>query len=751
MEYDVKKGMTPEKLAEMDAERIDKLQDAGIDEGEVLEDAKKNNNLWDNYFSENNTRGKDDLNFCMRDQWTAIERSEFTRLFKPAMTFNKIYDPVKKLVGEQRKNKPDLQVRSLTGKATQEQIDLRSDLVRTISYQSQNDLIYQAAFKSALLRGYGAFQVGIDYEAPRSFKQTINYQLIPDVTRTTFDPSAIKPHRGDGNFCSRRYLFSQDEFDATFPYILRPVSYEDPRTLLDFQWETRNTVVVCDYYKKEWYPLNILDLSNGMTVTEDEWEDMQKRFGRVKELAEEALVVKGIILNEIPKVRAERQTQDYQIMHYRLIKDKIIEFSEWPSKFLPLIFVDGDSYYVDGNLHTRSFIHEARDAQKFINYVGSETAAEIKNRRREQWLGTPDNIIGQEQQWRNPELQQGILIAKPDQKTGMMPSKMPAWDISQGLLAQYQRGTMDIREILGIMEANLGMQGNEVSAKAIRERKMSGGMSDYVFRDNLNQAIEQAGRVVLDLLPTVYGGKERAIVITKADGKTKNLILNQEMPDGTIKNELVAGDFDIEISAGPSFAVQKEAAMEMMLELVSLDPQKMLPLVADYIAKNMDVEFMAQISERFKTLVPPEILAKEEGQPPPSPPPPSPEEQMMHQQMEQAQQQMQLNEQKMHIEEQQLQERAEELSLRKEKHQLEQLEMLLKAKQAQAKMGLDEQKNQIEVAKMGAQFQSTLASLLADIHQSAEQRHHEKHINATKLVTDLVHPKHNKEPKPKGE
>ena len=129
---------------------IHDLDEAGIDEGKVLETAGKHMNIWQSYFGENITRGKDDMNFVLRDQWTAIERSEFTRLFKPAMTFNKLYDATKKIAGEQRKNKPDLIVRSLTGKATQEQINLRADLVRTISYQSQNDLIYQSAFKSSL-------------------------------------------------------------------------------------------------------------------------------------------------------------------------------------------------------------------------------------------------------------------------------------------------------------------------------------------------------------------------------------------------------------------------------------------------------------------------------------------------------------------------------------------------------------------------------------------------------------------------
>ena len=184
-----------------DEKRKSDLKEAGIDELDILEQARDNMVLWDGYFNENVTRGKDDMNFVLRDQWSALERSEFNRLFKPAMTFNKLYDSIKKIAGEQRKNKPDLLVRSLTGKATQEQINLRADLVRTISYQSQNDLIYQTAFRSALMRGYGAFDICLDYEDPYSFNQVIRYEIIPDPSRTSFDPTAMKPHKGDGNFC----------------------------------------------------------------------------------------------------------------------------------------------------------------------------------------------------------------------------------------------------------------------------------------------------------------------------------------------------------------------------------------------------------------------------------------------------------------------------------------------------------------------------------------------------------------------
>ena len=716
---DVHTDLTMDELNKMDERRLEALNDAGIDEHEVLKKAHKNLNNWNTFFNENTTRGKDDMNFCLRDQWTALERSEFNRLFKPAMTFNKLYDAIKKIAGEQRKNKPDLIVRSLTGHASQEQINLRADLVRTISYQSQNDLVYQTAFRSALLRGWGAIQLSIDYESPTSFNQIIKFLEINDPTRCSWDPTATKPHKGDGNFCARTYVLTKEEFAATFPYINDPQSYTDPRTLLDFQWETRDTIVVCDYYVKEWFSTLAYKLSNGMSVSKEKWEAMQDAFKVQKELAKDSPVVGEMLLKEIPHIVSKRQTQDYKIMHYRLIKDRIIEFVEWPSKFLPIIFVDGDSYYIEAQQYTRSFIHEARDAQKFINYVGSEIAAEIKNRRREQWLGTPDNIIGYEQLWRNPETQNGVLLAKPDPKTGQLPTKLPAWELSQGLLLQYQRGTEDIKEILGFYDASKGAPSNEQSGVAIANRQIASSMSEYVYRDNLNQAIEQCGRVVLDLLPVVYGEDERHVVIAKSDGKTQSFIINERLEDGTIRNSLEAGDYDIEIDTGPSFAVQKAAALQLFLGLVQANPQ-IFPLVADLIAGNLDLINMPQVKARLESIVPPEVLAKERGEPSP-PKGPDPQQMMMQMAVEEKQQEMK-------IKEQQLMERAEELKIRQMKQQLEEAELALKARKLQDDMEMAKLKFGHEQHRTDLEFSSKIANVLAGLHQK-ETTHKAKSID----------------------
>ena len=721
---DLNKSEIDEKdLQEMEERRIVQLEEAGIDEDHVLTRAHKNFNAWQSYFGENITTGKADLDFITRNQWSAHEHAEFTRLQKPPMTFNKLYDPIRKVLGEQRKNKPDLIVRSLNGKVDQEQLDLRGDLVRTISYQSQNDLVYQTAFKSALLMGYGAFQIGIDYESPRSFNKIIKYIEIPDATRCSWDPLATKPHKGDGNFCGRSYTISREEFFATYPYITNPVSFVDPYMLVDYHWQTRDTICIGDQYVKEWYSLSIVQLSNGMSVTEEEWEAAQKSMKKQQDIVEGSIVAE-IIKDGMPHMIGKRQTQDFRIMHYRMLRNCIIDFEEFPCRYLPIPFVDGDSYYIDGKQYTKSFMHESKDAQRCVNYFNSEIAAEIKNRRREQWLGTPENITGYEQIWRNPEVQVGMLPARPDPKTGQMPMKQAPWEISQALMVNAQKSSQDIKEISGFSEQEV-IGSRDMSGIARRERKLEGGLAAYIFFDNLNEAIAQGGRIVNDLLPYIIGKDERHMTIAKPDGKTSSVIFNHMQKDGNVKNVLDEGDFDVEIDAGPSFAVQKEIALEMFQQAITANPE-VFPLIADLWAKNMDIQFMPQIVERFKTLVPPAILAKEDGKPAPKPQP-NPQQMMMQQQMMQQQKEMQDRTTELHQKQQQI-------DIEKERVKNDAIEML-------GHLQIDRDKNDIDKQRLV----NDLTKLITDSHTKRKERDldvHKSYLDHTAKLSNILNSSH---------
>src|SRR5512135_224127 len=231
MPYKLAAEMTLEQMGIINKQLIDELDSYGVNETSILDTARKAINTWTGYFQDNITAGKRDMKFLLRDQWESNERAQFIQLAKVCLTFNTMADVVNKIIAEQRKMRPALMVRSINGIARDEDLQLRTDLLRSISYHSDNDIVYQTAFASAMQFGYGAFSIYTDYESSTSFRRVIKYDLIEDPTTIFFDPAAKMPHKGDGNYCGRLIMMSLDEFQSTYPHIPNPVSYQQPQIL----------------------------------------------------------------------------------------------------------------------------------------------------------------------------------------------------------------------------------------------------------------------------------------------------------------------------------------------------------------------------------------------------------------------------------------------------------------------------------------------------------------------------------------
>lgn len=687
---------------------------AGEREYDLLQEISKNIDTWYRAYNINLRNFRDDVNFLFIDQWDASDRNEFKRLQKPMLTFNKIYDFFKKVVGEQRQNTPNLEVRCLTGDSSQEAIKLRADIVRQIAYDSKSDIVYQTAFENALAGGFGGIRVLTDYTTPKSYEQKIFLRRIDNPERLFFDPNAKEPTKHDGNYCGYYDIMGKEEFKEQYPDVEYPKSFPLHSEIKEFYWGDKNTISVVEYYKKEWFSFSVHQLSNGKTVTDKEYRKIKEQYEEMSQLEDVEGIDQPIVLPEIIKTRRSR---DYKIMCYKAIYGQIVEKYKWPSKYFPIIFCPGDVHNIEGEERTISFVRFVRDAQRFLNYTGSEIAQAIKNSRREQFLVTPDNISGEGliDIWRNPSNQQGALVAVPDKITKQMPIKLPPSEIPQTLLQQYQRAESDIQSVLGYYEANRGAQGQELSGVALRERQRTGNMGVAVFFDNLNRAIEQTGRVILSLLPEIYD-TERRISLQAPNGENQDVFINRKIAGGQAENDVTKGDYDVIIKDGPSFAVQKEEALKILVEMVKVNPQT-FPLVADLIASSIDIENSPQLVERFKTLVPKDILAKESGQPPP-PPQPNPA-------MIAAQQQQQLQQAELQLKQQQMKLDSEK-ALRQQQLDAAQIELDME------KLRMEEQitgvKAQAEVGKANLDYEANIANSLSKIlgaHSSMQKQDHE--------------------------
>jgi hypothetical protein len=567
----------------------------------VLSELSKNINSWYNYFGENIERMRTDKYFAYTSQWTKEEINSLVSLGKPVMQFNKLYDYINKRKAEFEQNTPAPIVRGKNNKVPSEIVDIAQQELKNIFYASNADICFQSAFENALF-GFGALYVCTDYKSADSFDLEIKINNIESPECCFFDPAAKHKTKSDGNFCGQSVFVSRDEFEKEYPDIHSPAGYGNEGISSFFQWYDSDFITIVHYYRKEFYFKDVYLLDNGSTVDTKQLKLLEDEYNSYIKSPD----VFRLEAPYSPRVVNKRKSKDFKIWHYKCISDHVLECNIFPSKFLPIIFQDGDSKFIDGIQVTSSYINCAKDAQRLHNYIGVDQASKLKNTRSERFLGTPQNISGNlAKMWRNPENQQGILLATPDPVTGSMPIPLPTPELPQSYMAFFQQTERDIASTFGMYDPKQGAGIGEISGVAIEKRLKQGSSSSYCYNNNAYIAMEQICRVILDMLKTIYDS-ERDIESYDENGQAKTVTINKLMPDGTIQNDMSKGDYMVEVFAGPSFPEQKQEQLKLLMQLGSMSP-KILEIIVDLIGENFDIDKSELLSRRLATLLPKEI------------------------------------------------------------------------------------------------------------------------------------------------
>lgn len=418
-----------------------------------------------------------------------------------------------------------------------------------------------------------------------------------------------------------------------------------------------------------------------------------------------------------PEIESKRKSRDYKIICYKAVFGKILETYEWPGKEFPLIAVMGGEEYVKGRPVTTSLTTYARDPQRFFNFLVSDLAQAAKNNRREQFLVTPDNIAGFENFWSQPGNVLGGLLYNPDGITKEKPERLPPADLPQSLLANLQQADRDMRSIIGYPQDNSDSRSfGQLTGKAIREMQRVGNSANLIFFDNLKAAQEQMGKAILSMIPIVYD-TERTLSVHSIDGKARDVVVNKKIA-GKISNDLSKGDFDVTVTAGANYAVQKEEALQALLQVIQVIPGSG-ERIADLLGESIDIEKNVELVKRLKTLVPPQVLAQAEGRPAP-PPQPDPQQQM-EQQLAQA---------KLQIEAAKVQGEQEKVQAQRELNKVKMTQALTEEQSSKIRMYGELQKAGLNYKAQMVQAAAKVASSHADIA--------DKHFEAVKHIHNLT-------------
>jgi hypothetical protein len=534
--------------------------------------------------SENRVRALDDVRFVsvQGEQWDEYQKRK--RKTRPCYEFNRLRQHIRQVTGDQRQNRPQIKLRAVE-QGDKETADIMQGLIRNIESISNADKAYDTAFEWAVTGGYGVWRLKTEYNNNDSFEQDIKIQEVTNPFSVYFDPSAQEFDRRDAQYAFVITRIGKDEFKQKYPND-ELIDYTGAN--YDIQhWIDDASVTLCEYWYKQYEDKNLLLLSNGNTVYEDEIPDRM------------VLEANGIT------VLKERKVEVPKVKMALLTGEGVIQEADWAGRYIPIVPVYGDIVDIDGEFHYSGMVRFGKDAQRVYNYHRTTMIETIANAPKVPYLVTPEQIKGFEGLWKSANAENmPFLPYNPDPRAGGMPQRSGGVEIPQALITASQYDAEDIKAVTGQFDASMGAGGNETSGRAILARQREGDTATYSYIDNLSRAIRYTGEILVDLIPKIYD-TERVVRILGIDGGEKwveinKIQLDQMTGQQIITNDITGGKYDVSVTVGASYNTQRQEASEALLEMMG-NPM-LAPVVADLLAKNLDIPNSDELEKRLRKI-----------------------------------------------------------------------------------------------------------------------------------------------------
>ena len=533
------------------------------------------------------------------------------------------------MVNDARQNRPAIKTSPADDQADLDTAKVFNGLIRHIEHNSDADVAYDHALDCAVSGGFGYFRINLEYATDDGFDKDIVIRRIADPMSVFEDPYAMAADSSDWNTAfvvesiplkrfEKQYRGAQAvDFDAS--------AYEG---LKGTSWRDGDTVLRAEYWRRDEVTKRILAVAaasdiiipgmDPFKVGQAVMEDVYKQHKALFDAQGAQVIGEG------------REVKSHKVTQYILTGAEVLDTIEWAGKYIPIIPVYGEEVIVEGQRHFRSLIRDARGAQEMYNVSRNAQIEREAMSPKTPWIGPKGAFTTDASKWStaNTDNHAYIEFDTKDEDGNPLPAgpqrQFPEPPNAAAIQLAMQAAD-DIKTITGIYDASLGARGNETSGRAIIARQRQGDVSTFHFIDNLARSIRHAGRILIDLIPTIYT-QDRIVRIMGPDGASEVIPLGQPVPvmgpDGqpvvdpetqaprTRVYDLSVGKYDLTVDVGPSFNTKREEAANQMIEMIRAYPA-IAPLIGDLLAKNLDWPGADEIAERLKAMLPPQLQGKD--------------------------------------------------------------------------------------------------------------------------------------------
>ncbi len=580
---------------------------------DILENAKEAFRLCEEREAENRAAALDDLRFArLGEQWPANIRRKREEEGRPCLTINRLPAFIRQVMNDIRQNTPSIIVHPSDDGADEATARILQGLIRKIEVSSKADAAYDTAADFAVTMGFGYFRINTRYADDDSFDLDLCIERVANPFAIWGDPFSTAADSADWNLAFAAETMTRDAFERRYKGADAVDWDGGVHGGLDAPWMDGDTVRVAEFWRREESVRTILLLSDQSVVGADVYARRKDEF--------DALGLQGL---------TERTTPSHKVRQYIISGAEVLDERDWAGRFIPIVPVWGEELNIEGKRVLRSLVRDAKDPQRMFNYWRTTSTELVALAPKTPFIGPRGAFVTDAAKWSSANTDTHAFIeydgaSPPERQTFAGP---PA-----GALQEAMNAADDLKSVMGLFDASMGAPSNETSGRAILLRQREGDVSNFHFADNLSRAIEHGGRILIDLIPTLYSAP-RVIRTVGQDGVRQPPIplgapAPSLGPNGRPQTDPVTGEaivrlydlgvgkYDVTVETGPSFTTRREEAANQMIALVQAYPQA-APLIGDLLVKNLDWPGADEIAQRLHAVLPPQVSGQ--GAPGPDP------------------------------------------------------------------------------------------------------------------------------------
>ena len=303
----------------------------------------------------------EDIKFANADsfngyQWPDDVRHTRDLSDRPCLTLNVVQQHNNIISNTARRNKQSARILGMGNGATQESANMVKALIRHIEHISHaQHNAYTPARQWQIEGGIGWWRIITDFESNDSFDQEIYIIPITDPLSVYMDPDIQNPDGSDAKFA---FVF---DFlpDALVRKLVPNWSVDGPpKTPLGIAsgesfWIEKDHTMVAEWFRK-------VPKSDQLVSFVARGERQVIRASRLPENLKDRLFSDPNTLI--------RDVEDWGVEWKLIIGEQIVDETDWPGKFIPLIRCVGKEYVIEGILDRKGHTRAMSDAQRMYNY-----------------------------------------------------------------------------------------------------------------------------------------------------------------------------------------------------------------------------------------------------------------------------------------------------------------------------------------------------------------------------------------------